>query len=425
MNIEEARKVLWLKSNHRPLGELLDEGYLNQSRLEWAAEKAYDPALKQAAKVILESKMHPSPVTKVEEKANVPESKTKGPSVEIGISLDKARSTIWPFSSHRGQPMGDLVDSKQLSLKDLVYAVETAWDQKVRQAAIALSLVRLNQVVKEPVPSAGFVHVVSGGRSYSERRQLRLTLLEGVVLGFVVAISVILALWATIDSFRPHPNAKPLAEVISSPAGIVGLLIALGIFLFVGWLATSIPDWITKRLDTQIDEHRLGQEGEEQVVQLIVQALDGNWYLFRNINLPGRNKGDLDIVLVGPPGVWVLEVKNFRGQYRNVGEYWEYKNGKKWKSASVNPSRQANNNAYRLKNFLKADNVNVFVNSAVVWANSESHLMVENPSVAVWRYNRLPDEIGNIWQGEKLSEAERNKIVVKLSKLCEQQRKSQ
>ena len=310
--------------------------------------------------------------------------------------------------------MGDLVDSKQLSLKDLVYAVETAWDSKVRQAAIALSLVRLNQVVQEPVPSAGFVHVVSGGRSYSERKQLSLALVEGLILGFVFAISVILAVWALTDFFRPDPNAKPLTGIVSSPAGILGLVIALGFFLFIGWLATSIPDWITKRLDKQIEQHRLGQEGEEQVVQLIVQALDGNWHLFTNINLPGRNKGDLDLVLVGPSGVWALEVKNFRGEYRNVGEKWEYKNGKNWNVASANPSRQAKGNTYRLKNFLKADHVNVFINSAIVWANQGSPLSVENPSVAVWRYNRLPDELGNIWQGEKLSEIERNKIEINL-----------
>jgi len=75
-----------------------------------------------------------------------------------------------------------------------------------------------------------------------------------------------------------------------------------------------------------------------------------------------------------------------------------------------------------VKNFLKADHVNVFVNSAVIWENSESQLTVENPSVAVWQFDRLPDELGNIWQGEKLSEAERNKMVEKLTKLCEQQR---
>jgi hypothetical protein len=45
MNIEEARKVLWLKSKPRPLGELLDAGYLTDDRLEWAAQWAYNPKL--------------------------------------------------------------------------------------------------------------------------------------------------------------------------------------------------------------------------------------------------------------------------------------------------------------------------------------------------------------------------------------------
>ncbi len=55
MNIEEARKVLWLKNNPRPLGELLGQGFLTRDRLEWAAQKAYNPNLKEAAKVLLET----------------------------------------------------------------------------------------------------------------------------------------------------------------------------------------------------------------------------------------------------------------------------------------------------------------------------------------------------------------------------------
>ena len=66
MNIEEARKVLWLKSNHRPLGELLDEGYLTKERLEWAAQWAYNSKLKEAAQVLLEAMKNPAP--KVNEK---------------------------------------------------------------------------------------------------------------------------------------------------------------------------------------------------------------------------------------------------------------------------------------------------------------------------------------------------------------------
>jgi Nuclease-related domain len=423
MNIEEARKVLWLKSNHRPLGELIDEGYLNQSRLEWAAEKAYDPTLKVAARIILESLNHSPAITTTETMQKTVGSNAKIIGVDVGISLEQARSTLWPFSSQKNQPMGALVDSKQLSLKDLGFAIEKAFDPRVRQAAIALTLDRLNQVLQEPVPSAGFVNVVTGGRSFAERRETFFTLLQGFFLGTILTSLIAYSIISTINRSNRQPSGKSFTELVSTPTGIIALILIIVFLLFIVWLFNFITDFVTKRIDKQIETYRLGQEGEDRTVQSIVQVLDGNWHLFRNILIPGQNRADLDLVLVGPPGIWALEVKNFHGAYRNIGEKWEYKSGKNWKLASINPSRQANNAAYRLKNFLKADNVNVFVNSAVIWANSESQLTVENPSVAVWRYDRLPDELGNIWQGEKLSEIERNKIVEKLTKLCEQPKK--
>ncbi len=421
MNLEEARKVLWLKSNPRPLGELLHEGYLDQARLEWAAQWAFNSNLKQAARVILES-MKTSPLeTKVEKKPKSVEVQTPVTSLEIGITLDKARTTIWPFAPYKGQLIGSLVDSKQLSLKDLGYAVENVWDEKVRWAAIALSLVRLEQVVKEPVPDAGFVKIISGGRSFSERRESLLTLVQGFTMGIIMTLSI-MVLISSLKRSDQQPIGKTVNELVSTPNGIIGFIIGMVILIVAVWLFNLLFNLITKRLDQKIEEYQRGQDGEDQTVQSIAQAFDGNWHLFRNVHIPGRNRGDLDIVLVGPPGVWVLEVKNFNGTYRNIGETWELMRKKKWKSAYANPSRQANNNSLRLKNFLKADNLNIFVNPAVVWANPESALFIENPSVAIWQYNRLPDELGNIWHGEKLTQEERTKIVDKLSKLCERQK---
>jgi len=421
MNLEEAQKVLWLKSNPRSLGELMDEGYLTTDRLEWATQWAYNPKLKEAAKLILESIYHAS-VTRPIEKPQALDATIKDIGVEIGIALDTARSTIWPFAPYKGQPMGALIESKQLSLKDLGYAAENAWDPRVRQAAIAFSLLRLDQVVKEPVPSAGFVHVLSGGRSYSERKQLRLSLWQGAILGALITFLLALLMVITANSSRSSSTAgTSITEIVLSPAVIVAIVVVVGSTVLIGLLIGAAFNRIIDRLDKQIDEHRRGQEGEEKVIQLILQVLDGNWRVFRNINLPGR-KGDLDIVVVGPPGVWVLEVKNFQGKFRNIGGNWEYRNGRAWRPTFVNPSKQAVNNAYRLKNFLKADRLNVFVESAIVWANQDSSLSVENPAVAIWRYNHLPDELGNIWQGEKISQQERKRIVEKLNRLCESQR---
>ena len=416
MNIEEARQVLWLKSDQRPLGDLLDEGYLTEERLKWAAQRAYNPKLKEASQILLNQKLSPR-VSKQEALQVSP--------FELGISLKDAQSTPWPFNPYKGQPMGTLIASKQLSLKDLGYAIETAWDPKVKQAAIALSLVRLEQTVKEPAISSGNVKVISGGRSYANWKQLQLSYLQGFFIGIFFTILIGWGLLSLFnDSKRQGANSVvSLNELFSSPEKIIALVTVVVFFIFLMWLFSFLPNQIEKRFEKQIEAYRLGEKGEERVVQQVIQVLDGNWALFQNINLPGRNKADLDIVLVGPPGVWALEVKNYSGEYRNIGDRWEYRSGKIWKKASSNPSQQALQGAVRLANFLKVDRLNIFVNPVVVWVSENSDLQIENPYVAVWLFDRLSDELGNIWQGEKISKQEKKKIILKLSKLSEKKKR--
>ena len=417
MNIEEAKKVLWLKSNPRPIGELLNEGYLNQSRLEWAAEKAYDPALKDAAKLLLNWQKQTTSQAGVDKKTSLP----SGIQLPSGASLDQARATLWPFSPFKGQPMGTLVETKQLSIKDLGFAIENAWDERVRKAAMVLMLVRLDQVINEPEASAGFLNIVSGGRSYTKHRQFQLALIEGVLFGIALTLSFMMF----IDAVTKQPSnqtVRPISELFASPLYILILVLVLSFGLGLAWLAWFLFDQMIKRIDKQIENYRKGEEGENKAAEIMGRVLDGNWILFRNIILPGRKKTDLDAVLVGPAGVWVLEVKTFTGAYRNIGEQWEYRIGNRWNLYKKSPSRQAKNNAVRLSEFFKADHVSQWVNAAVVWANQESPLTVENPSTAVWSLDRLPDELGNIWHGNPIPEAQRKQIIDKLTKLCEKQK---
>lgn len=138
--------------------------------------------------------------------------------------------------------------------------------------------------------------------------------------------------------------------------------------------------------------------------------------------LPGRKGGDIDAVLVGPPGVWALEVKAWAGAYRNVGDRWEVRDAKGWKQFRKNPSQQARKNAGRLGSFFEADGVRQWVTPAVIWADPESSVAVENPVVAVWAIDRLPEERGNIWQGKEMSRETRERIIEKLARLCQRER---
>ena len=429
MTVEQARKVRWLKSNPKTLGELIDEGFLDEHRLAWAAENAYNSTLKQAAQILLDWQKLSTPEPTTKEPATALPPEATNAAFPVGITLEQARVTRWPFSPYKDQSMGTLVETRQLSLKDLGFAIETAWDEHVRQAAMALMLLRLNQAVEEPESSAGLLKVVSGGRSFSERRQLQFALLEGFIFGILTSVWIGLLIWivqriSNASSTSPTP---PLSTLFTTPAGLIALVILIVLLgITVGGLYAfqlifdRVFDWLNK----QIVNHRKGEVGEERVVAAMHQALDGNWHLFRNVELPGHNKGDLDSVLVGPSGVWVLEIKTFTGEYRNIGEHWEYLNGNRWKLVKKSPSRQAQNNAVRLSNFLKADSIQQWINPAVIWANPDSPLSIENPLTAVWSLDRLSDELGNIWRDESVSETTRNQIVEKLTKLVEDQKKA-
>lgn len=418
MDANEARKVTWLNNYPRPLGELFDEGYLKRSRLAWAIENARDPKLREAAAVLLAEL--PAREQAEASKRSATE-KAAAKSFDVGISLDAARRKPWPFPPHKSEPMGALVDSRQLNLKDLGYAAENAWDDSVRKSAMALMLERLDQIIKEPPPTSGLVEVHSSGRSYSKERETWYTFLQGGLFGILACVTVVLSIWLMRTLIEPPTPGMKLTDVLASPTQTIGLLIGLGIVAAATWLSLRLPDELDRRLQKQISTARRGQEGEDRVLEVILQALDGEWKVFRNLRVPGFKKSDVDLVLVGPPGVWALEVKNLEGEYRNVGDTWQYRHGKAWRASKVHASREARAHASHLAGFLKADGLNVFANPVVVWANPDAALAVDNPSVAVWTLERLPDELGNIWYSKQMPAATRERISDKLDQLCKSQ----
>lgn len=423
MTLEEARKVRWLRQNPRPMGELVAEGYLTKKDLAWAAQSAFNPVQKQAAQVLLDALNHTpfAPNDKPSVQALPPE--LAHAEFLVNLTMEQARATEWPFSPYKGEPMGKLVDKQQITLRELGYAVDAAWDKRVRQAVTALLLTRLNQIIQEPAPSAGLLRVISGGRSFAERRQFYLVIGEAMLFGIV--LGVLLGLWIayTISALSSPPKKIPPGAMSPTTIAIgIGILVLLSVGALT--LLMAVLDRIANYIEKQIRFYRKGQEGEDRVVAAMHAVLDGTWCLFRNVKLPGRNKGDLDSVLVGPAGVWVLEIKTFTNEHRNVGERWEYRTKNGWRSERKSPSRQAADNAARLSSFLKADSIQQWVTPAVVWANPEAHVQVDNPSVAVWTLDRLPDELGNIWQGESLAEPKRQQIVDKLTRLCKTQQEA-
>jgi hypothetical protein len=331
-------------------------------------------------------------------------------------SLEQARATIWPFRSIRGQRMGDLLDRNQLSSKDLNYALLNANDPLVRQAAAILLKARTDASISRLAQRTP-AKVVSGGRSFMLRKQFELFLFMGLVFGGILGAGFILTLWqiiVTLQGWGTRANQEyPLLSVI------LALLVMGLVATAVLWLTRLLVDRIFQAFQKRLDRYRRGQEGEDRVFEAILPMLDGQWTVFRNLTLPGRTRADLDMLLVGPAGLWLLEIKTYLGIYRNTGEKWEVHRGGCWKPAVKNPSAQAKRNAAALSSFLKADGIGAWVNPIVVWANPEAELRVEQPVTAVWTLELIHDELGKVLNSDNSKQEVARRAAEKLMRLCE------
>lgn len=382
MTLAEARQVVWIKDNARPMGELFDEGYLTVDRLNWTAQYAYSRRMRDAAVLLLGGAESPRPTELI------PAAVRTGSPI-TPMTIEAARRVKWPFRDVKGRSMGDLLDQRLLTLKDLGYAVENAGERPVRQAAVTLMLDRLAQAE----PPAGPLRVVrSERRSFSEYRQLQIVLVQGILLGVGIVVFLVSTGW-WLWKYVPVWQDPATITRFLSPSG----LLAVSIIVIACWLMDRLAKYASTRLgdrfETELRANRLGQLGEERVAEALRAHLDSDWTLYRNIILPGRKGGDLDAVLVGPTGIWALEIKNYTGAYRYVRNRWECQTKRGWVSARSRPSDQVRRNATRLHDFLEADDIAQYVKGVVVWANPDSPIEVADSDTPVWRLDRLEEPL--------------------------------
>jgi hypothetical protein len=136
-----------------------------------------------------------------------------------------------------------------------------------------------------------------------------------------------------------------------------------------------------------------GWQGEKQVAKLLTSKLSDDYYLINDLYL--RNGGgDIDHVVLGPNGVFVLETKNWSGNITCNGDDWQ-RVGKRNFSAS--PSRQVKRNALKIKQVI--DNspplrpMGIWVEGIVVFTNKHATLHLNNSTVAIVQLPQLPNHI--------------------------------
>ena len=125
-----------------------------------------------------------------------------------------------------------------------------------------------------------------------------------------------------------------------------------------------------------------GIEGEEMASRCI-KLLPDTYTAFRNLFVcyDGRNS-EMDLVIVGPTGVFVVEIKNQNGRIygdaadRELCQYKIGRAGTPYVKTLYNPIKQVNTHVYRIANFLRENGVRTHVNAAVYFTNIEASVEI-------------------------------------------------
>ncbi|MDH4119217.1 MAG: NERD domain-containing protein [Acidimicrobiia bacterium] len=144
-------------------------------------------------------------------------------------------------------------------------------------------------------------------------------------------------------------------------------------------------------LDVRLAQLSAGAAGEETLVRALAASLTDQWLLLHGYL---SRRGEADVVVVGPAGVWVIEVKNLRVRLSVRGETWRYdkldsagnvvESGDATDGSGRSWGRQAADVATALTPWLRAHDVAASVRTAVVLVREGASIQdLENPCVDV------------------------------------------
>ena len=137
--------------------------------------------------------------------------------------------------------------------------------------------------------------------------------------------------------------------------------------------------------------HR-GAEGEEAVLQTL-RGLPETYTTIANFVVPGTRQGDLDLLVLGPAGILVLEVKTYTGRYACVGDAWfSLPPGGPRRPLKSSVSRQLKRAAKSVAHYLVDCDIQVPIHTAAVF-RAGAELELTRPTVPIVREDALRDHL--------------------------------
>ncbi len=352
------------------------------------------------------------PITTPGEDSEMTPTVTAKTSDEIRVALtmpvEAARQVIWQGRGPR-EPIGKLLDEKRIGHRDLAWAVDGAFNPRVREAARTLLANWLGQPATLEKTSRYGPEVVGGSQYLHDREAERLTdfaAYAGASIGIGSIVGMLTIGWIVTGGIQQLARLN-FGLQVAAVAFVIGA---------VAWNSW----YLYRQIRTNLEEYRNyrdGREGEEAALEKLRRALDHRWTIYRNLQLPGH-KDDIDLVLVGPDGVWAIEVKSYKNTVRLQGAQWEVQKGK-WTAMRENPTMQVTRNATRLKSYLEQYGMRRYVHGAIVLEGPHPISNFKTSESPVWLLTNLEGQVTSLNTQKPPSEKEIGQIVQALKKVAE------
>ena len=147
-----------------------------------------------------------------------------------------------------------------------------------------------------------------------------------------------------------------------------------GLFAIIGFIGTYWHSYFAILVVVGFIVLKYGYDGGkrwikgdigEKITARYLNKLPEEFLVFNDVNLPERY-GNIDHVVVGPTGIFVIETKNYKGSFIVDGDDWFYVNNHQVEKSFSNPAGQVKRNSMALRRFLSINGVNTYK----LWVNS-------------------------------------------------------
>ncbi len=199
------------------------------------------------------------------------------------------------------------------------------------------------------------------------------------------------------------------------------LLLPAGFFILTVFNIVSI-----KKSGEKIDILKSGVKGENFAINHF-KALPDSYTVFSNLKIFYKGHcSELDTLIVGPTGVFIIETKNLNGHiYGDANsEYWIKRKisrgGNIYSKNFYSPIKQVNTHIFRTAGYLRQNKINTYITPIVYFANADTEIEIKNMDKKTLVFSQGQDGANKVLRyilnnNQSLTVKETTKIVKLLS----------